>query len=137
MMEQDNLMQKVGSRLKVLRTERGLTQEAVAEQLNISLSAYARMERGEIEMTIQRLEAVANLFGKNIIDMLELTGMKASHNFNSNSHFENNQVYQGNLQFPAVSQEAHELLKKQVETLDIAVQRLVRKLEQMEGKLKS
>ncbi len=135
-MEHNNLMQKVGSRLKVLRTERGLTQEAVAEQLNISLSAYARMERGEIEMTIQRLEAVANLFGKNIIDMLELTGMKASHNY-SNNHFENNQVYQGNLQFPAVSQEAHELLKKQVETLDIAVQRLVRKLEQMEGKLKS
>lgn len=135
MTEPSELMQKVGSRLKVLRTERGMTQEAVAEQLNISLSAYARMERGEIEMTLQRLENVAHIFGKNVIDMLELAGIKGSHHY-SNNHFEHNQVYQGNIQIPTVSQEDHNILKKQVQTLDVAIQRLVKKTDALESKMK-
>ncbi|MEZ0184127.1 helix-turn-helix transcriptional regulator [Flavobacterium oncorhynchi] len=37
----------IGNRLKKLRYSKSLSQEQVADYLNISQSAYARMERGE------------------------------------------------------------------------------------------
>ncbi len=37
----------VGNNLKVLRKAKNMSQEQVADHLNISQSAYARMERGE------------------------------------------------------------------------------------------
>ncbi|WP_291152581.1 helix-turn-helix transcriptional regulator [Flavobacterium sp. UBA7680] len=37
----------VGNNLKILRKAKNMSQEQVADHLNISQSAYARMERGE------------------------------------------------------------------------------------------
>ena len=47
-MPKHKIMNKaIGKVLKVLRKNKGLSQEAVAEYLNISQSAYSRIETGE------------------------------------------------------------------------------------------
>ena len=53
-METD-LKKIVGQRLQLLRMEKNLTQEQMGEQLNLSTSAYCKIEYGETDLTLTRL----------------------------------------------------------------------------------
>jgi transcriptional regulator with XRE-family HTH domain len=46
----------------VLRITAGLTQMQVAEVLGVSQAAYSRLEHGEIEVSISKLFALAELY---------------------------------------------------------------------------
>lgn len=48
-------------RLKQLRLEKGLTQEKIAEELNVKRSTYGEYERGKISPPIEKIEAVAKI----------------------------------------------------------------------------
>lgn len=52
----------IGLKLKRLRSQKGFTQEQVAEHLHISQSAYARIENGESNSWANHLEAISHLF---------------------------------------------------------------------------
>ena len=64
-------MSKFSDRFKLLRKERELTQQALADRLEISKSSVNMYERGEREPGIQTLEAIADLFN---VDMDYLLG---------------------------------------------------------------
>ena len=49
----------LGKRIKSAREQSGLTQEQLAEKLNISRTAIARYELGEIEPRLKNLVAIA------------------------------------------------------------------------------
>lgn len=55
-------MKKSGERIRQLRIESGLTQEQVAETLNISRTFYSRVETGEKGCSIDLFLQVSNLF---------------------------------------------------------------------------
>lgn len=52
--------------LKKLRLSNGLTQKDVAEKLKMTTSAYAKIERGERNLTINAEKKLANLFNVDI-----------------------------------------------------------------------
>lgn len=52
----------LGKRIKEERTKRQLTQEKMAETLNISDSYYGQIERGERHLTVDTLVEIANHF---------------------------------------------------------------------------
>lgn len=52
--------------LKNLRLSNGLTQKDVAEKLKMTTSAYAKIERGERNLTINAEKKLANLFNVDI-----------------------------------------------------------------------
>lgn len=54
---------RVGQRLHLLRVEKNLTQEEMAEQLHLSTSAYCKIEYGETDLTLTRLNKIAAIFG--------------------------------------------------------------------------
>jgi len=54
--------QEIGSRLKELRLERGLTQVALAEILKIDKSTIAKYETNKIEPSISMLIAFVEFF---------------------------------------------------------------------------
>lgn len=57
------MMNKViGSKIFELRKNKGWSQEQVAESLQISQSAYARIERGESNSWANHLVSISNLF---------------------------------------------------------------------------
>ena len=64
-------MSRFSDRLKLLRKEHELTQQALADRLGISKSSVNMYERGEREPGIQSLEAMADLFN---VDMDYLIG---------------------------------------------------------------
>lgn len=52
----------VAEKIKRLRKSNGLSQEAVAEKLHISQSAYARIENGESNSWANHLEKLSDIF---------------------------------------------------------------------------
>lgn len=60
---------KINEKIRTLRENKHWSQEELAEKLNMSLNGYAKIERGENNLTIQKLEKIAQVFG---IDILEL-----------------------------------------------------------------
>ena len=63
--------QALGERIRQLRTERGLSQEALAEALNVSRQAVAKWERGTSLPSTANLLALSRIFGCSVS---ELTG---------------------------------------------------------------
>lgn len=57
-----DLKKLVGQRLQALRMERNMTQEQVSEMLHLSTSAYCKMEYGETDITLTRLNQIAEAF---------------------------------------------------------------------------
>lgn len=67
-------MSEFSQRLRFLRTQRGLTQQQLAQLLGLSKSSVNMYERGEREPGLETLAAMADLFE---VDLDELTGRAA------------------------------------------------------------
>lgn len=61
----------LGEKIKALRTQRGITQEAFAEYLNVSRSAIAKWESDIGVPEIINLKAIAKTFGISIDELLD------------------------------------------------------------------
>lgn len=64
-----DLKKTVGRRLKLLRLERNLTQEQMGEKLNLSTSAYCKIEYGESDLTLTRLSEIAEALNMSEMDL--------------------------------------------------------------------
>lgn len=56
-------------KIRELRERQGWTQEDMADKLSLSVNGYAKIERGETRLTLQRLEQVAQIFDVDLADM--------------------------------------------------------------------
>ena len=70
---------KIHEKLRIIRMFKGYSQEEMAEKLSYSLSGYAKIERGEVELSVNKLENIAELMG---IDLQKLLGMNEGNVFN-------------------------------------------------------
>lgn len=64
-----DLKKAVGQRLQLLRIERNLTQEQMGEKLNLSTSAYCKIEYGETDLTLTRLSKIAEVMNLSTMDL--------------------------------------------------------------------
>lgn len=53
----------IGERLKKARTQRGLTQEKLAEKMDVSIAFLSRIERGSSHISLKRLSQVCDILG--------------------------------------------------------------------------
>lgn len=53
----------IGSRLKKARTDKNLTQEKLAEKLDVSIAFLSRIERGNSHISLKRLSQVCDILG--------------------------------------------------------------------------
>ena len=52
----------IGSRIKELRTARGINQERMAEILNTSRQRYSRLEKGQVDISFVLIKKIAQIF---------------------------------------------------------------------------
>ncbi|VAW73419.1 hypothetical protein MNBD_GAMMA10-97 [hydrothermal vent metagenome] len=57
------LKEKFGLRILVLRKKAKLSQEQLGDRLGISRGSVSRLERGEIGLKFDNIEAIAKIFG--------------------------------------------------------------------------
>lgn len=55
-------LKQIGLRLKSYRELKGFSQDYMASKLNISSSAYSRIERNEVNLTLGKLMLLAEVF---------------------------------------------------------------------------
>ena len=53
----------IGERLKKARNDKNLTQEKLAEKLDVSIAFLSRIERGNSHISLKRLNEVCNILG--------------------------------------------------------------------------
>ncbi len=51
----------IGEKIRKVREFRNYTQEYMAQQLHLSTAGYNKIERGETDLTISRMEAIAKI----------------------------------------------------------------------------
>ncbi len=66
---------KVLNNIKRLRELKGLTREQVADELSMTVSGYSKIERGEVDPGISRLNQLCKILG---VELLQLFDFDAS-----------------------------------------------------------
>ena len=57
-------------KLKQIRELKNLSQEYIANQLGLSVRAYSKIETGETQLTINRLNEISRIMGVDPIEVL-------------------------------------------------------------------
>jgi transcriptional regulator with XRE-family HTH domain len=80
------IIMKVNEKIKHLRQLQGWSQEDVANKLEMSPNGYGNIERGDTDVTLSKLEKLAELFGMELAELVELD---KKHVFNLNTQNNN------------------------------------------------
>ncbi len=61
-----------GKNIRVLRHQRGWSQEDIANRLGISIPAFSKIETGVTDINLSRLEQIAAIYEINVVNLLAL-----------------------------------------------------------------
>lgn len=61
---------KTGEKIRQLRLQKGYSQEAMADELDLSTTAYGDLERGKTDLTLTRLAQVAEALSTTTLQIL-------------------------------------------------------------------
>lgn len=70
---------QIYEKLKIMRILKGWSQEELAQKLGYSVNGYARIERGETDINLAKLERIAKVMG---LDLQKLLGLNEGNVFN-------------------------------------------------------
>ena len=114
-------MNTVGNKIRLLREERGLSQENMAVSLDMTQSNYARLEKDDNRISVPRLLVIAKTLD---ITVTELVGEKANTVVNQNTQRDAFAYFQSNFQ----SDKEHiQTLKDEIEYLKKMVDKFLEK----------
>ncbi len=74
------MKEKLAERIRFARLQLGLSQQNVADELNITVAAYSNIERGVTDINITRLFAISAILNVSAIDLLREQTMVAEPN---------------------------------------------------------
>ena len=63
-------MKALGKKIRLLRHQKGWSQEDVAKKLDISIPAFSKIETGITDINLSRLEQISILFEMSVIQLL-------------------------------------------------------------------
>ena len=62
-----NLNQKI----RTIREQNALSQEDMATKMNMSVNGYAKIERGQTNVSVEKLKQIAQVFNVNVAQLLD------------------------------------------------------------------
>lgn len=65
------LSKQIGDKIRALRTAKEFSQESMATALDMSLSGFAKIERGETDVSVSRLSKIAEVLSVPLNSFLE------------------------------------------------------------------
>src|ERR1700761_5802012 len=63
-------MKALGKKIRLLRHQKGWSQEDVAKRLDISIPAFSKIETGITDINLSRLEQISSLFDMTVVQLL-------------------------------------------------------------------
>ncbi|OOF47025.1 helix-turn-helix domain-containing protein [Rodentibacter trehalosifermentans] len=64
----------VNEKIRKIREAKDWSQEQMAEKLNMSLNGYAKIERGESKIYLDKLEQIAQVFDIDVVELMHSDG---------------------------------------------------------------
>ena len=109
-------------KLKQIRELKNLSQEYIANQLGLSVRAYSKIETGETQLTINRLNEISRIMG---VDPIEVLGFDDKNIFNINNSTGNNGYNYINFPDKLVQQyeQTIQALKEQIALMKLLMER--------------
>lgn len=77
-------------KIRILREMNHLSQEDMAEKLNMSSSGYAKIERGETKLYLEKLQQIAHILNIDIIELINSPERNICFLINENSQSSSN-----------------------------------------------
>ncbi len=123
-MKQKVNLTKIGSSIRKIREIKGLKQENVAQKLGLTTNGYGKIERGESQINLERLNQIAEIFHVSPNDILD---------FNENTvyNFENmnNSAPNGTVNNYSSSEDERQLFLNQITALNHLVEKQTKLIE--------
>lgn len=124
-----DIKKTVGQRLQLLRLEKNLTQEQMGEKLNLSTSAYCKIEYGETDLTLTRLYRIA--------EVLEMPALALFRQIDNSSlapkgYEASSTVKNDNKEYETNPSDLRELVKANSRLIDL----LCKRMDSLEGVMK-
>lgn len=110
-------MKEVIENIKKFRELKNITRDELADKLEMSLSGYSKLERGEVEITLTKLYRIADILE---ISVSQILNFDASQIFNVS----NNQVINGFEVKEQINNYNDEYKDKYIKMLEAEVERL-------------
>ena len=76
-------MKTLGKKIRLLRHQRGWSQEDVAKRLDISIPAFSKIETGITDINLSRLEQISILFDMSVVQLLTFNDLEQENKYNS------------------------------------------------------
>ncbi|GAB3783796.1 hypothetical protein GCM10028818_42260 [Spirosoma horti] len=80
-------MSKVYDNIRAIRTAKSLKQDEVAQKLSMAQSNYARMEKGLTQITVDRLEQLAEVFEMSVAAILSYEADQLQHSLEDITYY--------------------------------------------------
>jgi transcriptional regulator with XRE-family HTH domain len=74
-------MKTLGKKIRLLRHQKGWSQEDVAKRLDISIPAFSKIETGITDINLSRLEQISNLFEMSVVQLLTFNDLEQDKQF--------------------------------------------------------
>ena len=74
-------MKALGKKIRLLRHQKGWSQEDVAKKLDISIPAFSKIETGITDINLSRLEQISILFDMTVVQLLTFSGSEQDQKF--------------------------------------------------------
>lgn len=103
-------MAEVNDKIRFLRLYKHWSQEEMAKNLHMTTKGYAKIERGEVDITISKLKQISKVLG---VELKELIGLDDKNVFNFIENFHSSLV-QSNNNVIEQTECKHELEKAQL-----------------------
>jgi len=74
-------MKTLGKKIRLLRHQKGWSQEDVAKRLDISIPAFSKIETGITDINLSRLEQISTLFDMSVVQLLTFSDQEQDQKF--------------------------------------------------------
>jgi transcriptional regulator with XRE-family HTH domain len=80
---------KINEKIRTIRQLKDFSQEDMAEKLGISKNTYANIERGETDVSVSRLEQIADTFEMDLVELFNFGEKSVACLIGNNNQFSN------------------------------------------------
>ena len=116
---------RIGTRIRTLRTSKGISQEEIADKLHISQSAYSRIEMGESNNWINLIEKICNVLDVKPEELFISEGL-IQNNLDNSSAVQNHTQHDTHIVINHLSDKVIELYEEKIKRLETEIERLTK-----------
>ncbi len=121
----------LNQKIRTLREQHLLSQEEMAEKMQMSLNGYAKIERGETKLRLDKLEKIAQIFSMDVVDLISLSDKSVCFMVSDNlgSNYYNSEMDNEVDKLKLIIAHKDEILEKQRNEIQ-ALQKIISLLEE-------